>query len=106
MRCESRPGHGRHRGSVGSPTGASAAVLRAIRQGRGTLLLSAALLIEYEATCQLAEHRLASGLTAGEVEAFSTASSPNLSRSTKVAATASGSRRRDGIGGGGQWPRS
>jgi putative PIN family toxin of toxin-antitoxin system len=53
-----------------SPTGASAAVLRAIRQGRGTLLLSAALLIEYEATCQLAEHRLASGLTAGEVEAF------------------------------------
>ena len=53
-----------------SPTGASAAVLRSIRQGRGTLLLSAALLIEYEATCQLAEHRLASGLTAGEVEAF------------------------------------
>jgi putative PIN family toxin of toxin-antitoxin system len=53
-----------------SPTGASAVVLRAIRQGRGTLLLSAALLIEYEATCKLAEHRLASGLTAGEVEAF------------------------------------
>jgi predicted nucleic acid-binding protein len=45
-------------------------VLRAIRQGRGTLLLSAALLIEYEATCQLAEHRLAAGLTAEEVEAF------------------------------------
>jgi predicted nucleic acid-binding protein len=45
-------------------------VLGAIRQGRGTFLLSATLLIEYEATCQLAEHRLASGLTAGEVEAF------------------------------------
>jgi putative PIN family toxin of toxin-antitoxin system len=53
-----------------SPGGASAAVLRALRQGRGTLLLSAAMLIEYEATCQLAEHRLASGLTTGEVEAF------------------------------------
>ncbi len=53
-----------------SPRGASAAVLRAIRQGRGKLLLSAALLIEYEAKCQLAEHRLASGLTAGAVEAF------------------------------------
>jgi putative PIN family toxin of toxin-antitoxin system len=53
-----------------SPTGASAAVLRAIRQGRGVLLLSAALLIEYAATCQLAEHRRETGLSAGEVEAF------------------------------------
>jgi putative PIN family toxin of toxin-antitoxin system len=53
-----------------SPTGASAALLRAIRRGRGVMLLSVPLLMEYEATCQLAEHRLASGLGEDEVEAF------------------------------------
>jgi putative PIN family toxin of toxin-antitoxin system len=53
-----------------SPTGASAAVLRAIRRGRGVMLLSVPLLIEYEAICQLAEHRLAAGLDETEVEAF------------------------------------
>jgi putative PIN family toxin of toxin-antitoxin system len=51
-----------------SATGASAAMLRAIRQGRGTLLLTTALLLEYEATCRLAEHRLASGLSAEEID--------------------------------------
>lgn len=53
-----------------SPTGASAAVLRAIRRGRGVLLLSVPLLIEYEAICELAEHRLAAGLDERDVEAF------------------------------------
>jgi predicted nucleic acid-binding protein len=70
MRCETRPGHGRHRGSVAKPERGICCSAPSDPAGRGALLLSAALLIEYEATCQLAEHRLASGLTAGEVEAF------------------------------------
>lgn len=53
-----------------SPAGGSAALLRALRHGRGTLLLSPALLLEYEATCQLAEHRLAAGLGAPEIDRF------------------------------------
>jgi putative PIN family toxin of toxin-antitoxin system len=53
-----------------SPAGGSAALLRSIRRGSGTLLLSPALLLEYEAVCQLAEHRLASGLSAQEIGAF------------------------------------
>jgi putative PIN family toxin of toxin-antitoxin system len=53
-----------------SPGGGSAALVRAIRQGQGTLLLTPALLFEYEASCQLAEHRLVSGLGYEEVEHF------------------------------------
>ncbi|HTT75883.1 MAG TPA: PIN domain-containing protein [Candidatus Binataceae bacterium] len=53
-----------------SPRGASAAILRAARRGRPTLLLTVALALEYEATCGQAEHRLASGLSAQEVEIF------------------------------------
>lgn len=53
-----------------SPSGASAAVLRAIRRGRGVMLVSVPLLIEYEATCQSADHRLAAGLGEAEIEAF------------------------------------
>jgi putative PIN family toxin of toxin-antitoxin system len=53
-----------------SPAGGSAALLRAIRRGYGTLLLSPALLLEYEAICQLAEHRLASGLSPQEIDHF------------------------------------
>jgi putative PIN family toxin of toxin-antitoxin system len=53
-----------------SPTGASAAVLRLLDDGIGTLLLSVPLALEYQATCQLAEHRLASGLEADEVAVF------------------------------------
>jgi predicted nucleic acid-binding protein len=53
-----------------SPAGGSAAVLRCLDQGRATLLLSAALLFEYEAVCQLAEHRLATGLSAEETNIF------------------------------------
>ena len=53
-----------------SPKGASAALLRGVRAGRSTLLVSTPLMLEYEATCQRAEHRLASGLSAEEVERF------------------------------------
>ncbi len=53
-----------------SPTGASAALLRLLDEGVGTLLLSVPLVLEYEATCQLPEHRLASGLKASEVLVF------------------------------------
>jgi predicted nucleic acid-binding protein len=53
-----------------SPAGASAAILGAMRRGEATLLLTAPLLFEYEATCHLAEHRLAAGLSAGEVDLF------------------------------------
>jgi predicted nucleic acid-binding protein len=47
-----------------SPRGASAAVIRYLDQGRGTLLLSVPLALEYEAVCQLAEYRLAASLDA------------------------------------------
>ena len=53
-----------------SPRGASAALLRSIRQGRATMLLSTPLLLEYEAVCQREEHRLAAGLARDEVESF------------------------------------
>lgn len=53
-----------------SPRGASAALLRAIRQGQATMVLSTALLLEYEAVCQREEHRIAAGLTMADVEIF------------------------------------
>ena len=53
-----------------SPAGGSAALLRAIRRGYATLLLTPALLLEYEAVCQLAEHRLASSLRPQEIDHF------------------------------------
>jgi putative PIN family toxin of toxin-antitoxin system len=53
-----------------SPAGASAALLGAFRRGRGVMLLSVPLLIEYEAACRRAEHRLAAGLSETEIEAF------------------------------------
>ena len=53
-----------------SPKGASAALLKQIDQGLVTLLLSISLALEYEATCHLAEHRLASGLSEDEVDVF------------------------------------
>jgi putative PIN family toxin of toxin-antitoxin system len=56
-----------------SPTGASAALLHAARQGELTILLSVALALEYESVCRQAEHRLASGLSDQEVETFVTA---------------------------------
>ena len=53
-----------------SPAGASAAILRAARQERTTLLVSVALALEYEAVCCRAEHRLASGLSEREADVF------------------------------------
>jgi len=56
-----------------SPGGASAAILRAARQGRVTLLASVPLALEYEAVASRAEHRLAAELTESEVKVFITA---------------------------------
>jgi predicted nucleic acid-binding protein len=53
-----------------SPSGASAELLRAARRGEVTLLANVALALEYEATCRLAEHRLAAGLDLREVGVF------------------------------------
>ena len=56
-----------------SPRGASAAILRAARDGRVTLLASMPLALEYEAVTSRAEHRVAAGLSEREVEIFLTA---------------------------------
>lgn len=56
-----------------SPAGASAAILRSIRRGEATLLLSVPLAMEYEAICQQGEHRLAARLSQGQVDIFVTA---------------------------------
>ena len=53
-----------------SPRGGSAELLRRIDAGRSVMLLTVALALEYEATCSLAEHRLASGLSASEVGSY------------------------------------
>ncbi len=53
-----------------SPGGASAAILRAARQGKVTLLVSVPLAMEYEAVCSEAEHQLAAGLSEAEVAIF------------------------------------
>lgn len=53
-----------------SPTGASAALLMAARRSGLTMLANVALALEYEATCQLAEHRLAAGLDLRQVGIF------------------------------------
>ena len=53
-----------------SPTGASAALLMAARQSAVTLLATVALALEYEATCSLAEHRVAAGLRTDDVDIF------------------------------------
>jgi putative PIN family toxin of toxin-antitoxin system len=53
-----------------SPTDASAAMVRAVRHGQATLLLSVPLAMEYEADCRRPEHRLEAGLSARQVETF------------------------------------
>jgi putative PIN family toxin of toxin-antitoxin system len=53
-----------------SPSGASAALLRAARRSRLTMLANVALALEYEMICRLAEHRLAAGLDDGQVGIF------------------------------------
>jgi putative PIN family toxin of toxin-antitoxin system len=53
-----------------SPAGASAGLLMRARKGKVTLLANVALALEYEAACRRAEHAVAAGLTADEVEIF------------------------------------
>jgi putative PIN family toxin of toxin-antitoxin system len=53
-----------------SPVGASAALIRAVRQRQATLLLSVPLALEYEAVCRRSEHREKSGLSGQQVEIF------------------------------------
>lgn len=53
-----------------SPIGASAALLRAVRQDKAALLLTVPLALEYEAVCHRAEHRLAAGLSERQVDVF------------------------------------
>ena len=50
-----------------SPRGASAALLVLLLQRQATILLSVAMVLEYEATCLMAEHRLAAGASEGSV---------------------------------------
>jgi putative PIN family toxin of toxin-antitoxin system len=53
-----------------SPTGASAALLLAVLEGRLSMLLNVPLAIEYEAICLRQEHRLAAGLSEDQVQQF------------------------------------
>jgi putative PIN family toxin of toxin-antitoxin system len=53
-----------------SPVGASAAIVRAAREKKATLLLSVPLAVEYEAVCRRPEHRMAAGLSLRQVEIF------------------------------------
>ena len=53
-----------------SPTGASAAIVRAMRQRQATLLLSVPLALEYEAVCRRPAHRMEAGLSDRQVEIF------------------------------------
>jgi putative PIN family toxin of toxin-antitoxin system len=53
-----------------SPAGASAAIIRAAREGPVTLLVSVPLAIEYESVCRKDEHRLAAGLSDRQVDIF------------------------------------
>ena len=53
-----------------SPSGASAAILELLPEGRFAALISVALVLEYEAICLLPEHILASRLSRQDVEKF------------------------------------
>jgi putative PIN family toxin of toxin-antitoxin system len=53
-----------------SPGGASAAILREVRQGKVTLLVNVSLAMEYEAVCSESEHCVAAGLSERKVEIF------------------------------------
>ena len=49
-----------------SPSGGSAELMRRTDAGKAVMLLTVALALEYEAICMLADHRLASGLSASQ----------------------------------------
>ena len=53
-----------------SPAGASAAMIRAVRRGRATILVGVPLALEYEAVCRRPEQRLAAGLSETEMDIF------------------------------------
>jgi putative PIN family toxin of toxin-antitoxin system len=53
-----------------SPSGASAAIIKAAREGRTKLLVSVPLAIEYESVCRKDEHRLAAGLSDRQVDIY------------------------------------
>src|ERR1035441_1724552 len=53
-----------------SPTGASAAIVRAVRQRQATLLLSVPLALECEAVSRRSEHPVEAGLSERQVEIF------------------------------------
>lgn len=53
-----------------SPTGASAALLLAALDGLFVIVANVPLVVEYEATCSLAEHRDAAGLDVQQVGQF------------------------------------
>lgn len=53
-----------------SPNGASAALLRATRAGRATLLATAPLCLEYEAVCARPEHAEAAGFGPTDLAVF------------------------------------
>jgi putative PIN family toxin of toxin-antitoxin system len=50
-----------------SPTGASAALMVLLLQKQAVMLLSVALVLEYEAICMMAEHRLAAQASENDV---------------------------------------
>ena len=53
-----------------SPRGASAALLRAARTGRATLLATVSLCVEYEGVCSRAEHVAAAGFNSADLAVF------------------------------------
>jgi predicted nucleic acid-binding protein len=50
-----------------SPSGASAALLVMLLQRKARMLMSVAMVLEYEAVCMMAEHRLASHISETQV---------------------------------------
>ena len=56
--------------AIRSPSGASAALIRALQAGQMQAAASVALFVEYEATCTRAEHLLASGWQAKDMTDF------------------------------------
>lgn len=62
-----------------SPNGASAALLRAVREGRVTMVANPALFLEYEAVLKRPQHLAAAGMTLGQADVLLTALASLLS---------------------------
>jgi predicted nucleic acid-binding protein len=67
-----------------SPAGRSAELVRAVRHGGATMPASVPLFIEYEAVLKRAEHLMAAGLSAGDVDAVLDVLAGLLSRSRRI----------------------